>query len=101
MGAFIARKAAQAGKLGLVPSQLLSALLHRHVICLQHGSGCVETSAASLEALGKKGSAVWYWGWGREYHSGGPTLEQEPGGCGNSILGETQMHLDAAVSNLI
>lgn len=33
--------------------------------------------------------------------SSGPAVEQEPGGCGNSILGEIQMRLDAAMSNLV
>lgn len=51
MGAPIAREVAQRGELGLAP-------LHGHVVCLQHSGGCVETSAASLEALGKKGNAV-------------------------------------------
>lgn len=39
MGASIAREVAQRGELGLAPSQLLPAPLHRHVACLQHSSG--------------------------------------------------------------
>jgi len=61
----------------------------------------METSTASLETLGKKGTVIWYWGGRGECQSGGPALEQEPEGCGNSMLGEIQTHLDAAMSNLV